>query len=125
MLSALALQFGVLALAAGMMRSSLRRRPGGGLFTALPAGLLAPLALAAVFFVQVHGGSEPEMLKLRDDWMRRWAELMVVNGVKAPSEALKAEFMALGEKVFGAMPAFYFCIQASVLAAMQPALPVC
>jgi hypothetical protein len=119
MLSALALQLAVLGLAVGMMQSALRRRPDGGLFAALPLGLLPPLLMSAVFFMQVHGASSPEMDALRADWMRRWSELLPAAGEDAAlAEALKAEFMALGRQFFGAMPAFYFCFQAAALAAI-------
>jgi hypothetical protein len=114
-LPALAVQLTVLALAAGLMRLSLRRGPGEGLFSALPLGLLPSLAMSALFFAQVHGTPTPELSQVKGEWMQRWAEL--ANGPKV-GPAHKAEFMAFGEKLFGTMPALYFCFQAAVLGAL-------
>jgi hypothetical protein len=97
------------------MRLSLRRNPVGGLFTALPLGLLPSLLMSALFFAQIHGPVSPELLQVKGDWMKRWAELAASPKL---SEAHKAEFIAFGEKLFGAMPALYFCFQAAVLGAL-------
>lgn len=118
MIGALAIHLSIVGIAIALMQWSLRRRTDGGLFAALPAGLLVPLLMSAVFFLQVHAGGGPEMEKVRADWMLRWNQLLAANGPKDASPAFKAEFLALGEKFFGAMPAFYFCFQASVLAAI-------
>lgn len=119
-LSALALQAAVLLLGAGLMTARLARRPGGGLFAALPVGLVPPLAMGGLFFAQLHLGGGADLAGVREDWMRRWAELMqqAQPAGKPMDEAAKAEFMAVGERLFGAMPAFYFCFQAAALAAV-------
>jgi hypothetical protein len=115
-LNALLVQLTVLAFAAGLMQLSLRRWPEGGIFSALPLGLLPSLAMSALFFIEVHGVPSKELLQVKGDWMARWSELAAAS--KNLSEAHKAEFIAFGEKLFGIMPALYFCFQAAVLGAL-------
>jgi hypothetical protein len=114
MLGALLVQLTVLAFSAGFIQLSLRRDPEGGLFAALPLGLLPPLALSALLFAEIHVGTpSPEMLQVRADWMARWSEM--AKTAKHLNDAHKAELLEFGENIFGLMPAFYFSFLAGVL----------
>lgn len=113
MLSSLLAQLTVLALSAGLMQVALRRRPAGGLFTALPLGLIPSLLLSALIFAEMHVSVSPEALQMKADWMRHSAELAEASKQIGPEH--KAEFLAFCEKFYVVGPALYFCFQAGIL----------
>jgi hypothetical protein len=113
MLSSLLAQLTVLALSAGLMQVALRRRPEGGLFSALPLGLIPSLLLSALIFTEMHVSVSPEALQMKADWMRHSAEL--AEGSKQIGPEHKAEFLAFCENFYVVGPALYFCFQAAVL----------
>lgn len=113
MLSSLLAQLTVLALSAGLMRLALRRRTEGGLFSALPLGLLPSLLLSGLIFTEMHVTQAPEAVQMKADWMKHSAELAEASKQIGPAH--KAEFLAFCEKFYVVGPALYFCFQASIL----------
>lgn len=122
MLPALGLELLVFGISIALMRAALARRRGGGLFTALPAGLVPILAMAGLFFVQFQHGEDPAVRQVHDEWVQQWDQAVTVSFPKKEQAAIREDFKALGLRIYRVIPAMQFCIHGLILAILAMAL---
>lgn len=102
------------AFSASLMQLALRQRPGGGLFAALPLGLL-PAALAFALNFRAPGTGSPELKALQAQMEQR-AERLAASLPAAEREAGRKAFHDLARLVLDCLPGLGFCGSLALLA---------
>jgi hypothetical protein len=115
-LASFGVQAAFFVLSLGLMQVALSRRPAGGLFSALPLGLLPAAALAAGQFWAMQQPNLPEVMAERAAWTD-FADKMAVEQTPDKDQAEdRAELEQGYGQILEAWPAGQFCLFMIVLA---------
>jgi len=115
-LGAIGEQLVFIALSLGLMQLSLSRRRGGGLFSALPLGLLPALALAGALFAVMQQPDSADMAVQRTEWAafsKKMAQQLLPDKEQADDRTVVEQTYA---QSFEAQPAGLLCLFMAVLA---------
>ena len=116
LLGALLSELAFLALSVGLMALSLRKRPVGGLFSALWPGILPALALSGLVFWQLQQPGDPDVKAAHQALMGRF-DRVAAQDLPNPNQAGdRQQLMDLGEAIFNVMPALELLLRLALLA---------
>jgi hypothetical protein len=104
------------ALSLGLMQFLLWRRPGGGIFAALPAGLLPALVVAGVEFLTLQHPELPAVQKERAEWAATAKDMALKELPDKDKAADREAFQEVYERLLEAKPAGEFCVFMALMA---------
>jgi hypothetical protein len=116
LLGALLSELAFLGASLALMALALRRRPAGGLFSALLPGALPALALAGLVFWQLQQPGDPEVKEVHQTLMDRFDQV-AAERLNQPDQAEERQQLKdMGEALFSVMPALEMTLRLALLA---------
>jgi hypothetical protein len=116
LLGALLSELAFLGVSLGLMALALRRRPAGGLFSALMPGALPALVLAGLTFYQWQQADDPGLKAAHQSMVAPLQQAAKDRFGKPEQAAERQQLMDMGEAVFAVAPALELLLRLALLA---------